>query len=130
MQLLVYARNFTPHGGGEPKTFVGLAIGENPRVAIDGDFAGHGIPTSFVEIRVPANTVDLVTAVPLLVAKAISREPRAMRRPVALTCNAGVVRLRLEPGFATAKQVCEPIMPLLERCRVWGDTVVTASAVA
>ena len=127
MQLLVYARNLTPAGGGEPKTFVGLAIGENPRVAIEGDFGGA---TSFVEVRVPANTVDLVTAVPLLVAKAISREPRAMRRPVALTCSEGVVRLRLEPGFATAKELCAPIMPLLERCRVWGDTVVTASAVA
>ncbi|MEM6989945.1 MAG: hypothetical protein AAF721_05595 [Myxococcota bacterium] len=145
MQLLVYARNHSPtdgegesetNGGGDAqgeadlaaktKTFVGLAIGENPRVELGGDFGGGPGPSSFVEVRVPAHTIDLFTAVPLLVAKAIAREPRANRRTIALSCAEGVVRLKLEPGFADAKQVCAPLMPLLERCRVFGDTLTNS----
>lgn len=127
MQLLVHARNYTPADGGESKTFVGLAIGDNPHVDLGGDFGGHGTPTSFVEVRIPAHTVDLITAVPLLVTKAIAREPRANRRAVVLSCTEGVVRLKLEEGFADARSVCEPLLPLLERCRVYGDTLTTST---
>jgi len=120
MQLLVYARNRTPAEGGESKTFVGLAIGENPQVVLAGPEGGPET-TSYVEVRISADTIDLLTAVPLLVAKAIAREPRANRRPVVLACTEGVVRLKLEPGFSDAKQLCAPLMPLLSRCRVYGD---------
>lgn len=133
MQLLVYARNHTPTDGGaddmaQARTFVGLAIGESPRVAMEGDFGTSDGATSFVEVRVEAHTIDLMTAVPLLIAKAIAREPRANRRPTTVSCSEGVVRLKLEPGFANAKQVCAPLLPLLERCRVYGDTLTTSLA--
>ncbi|MBL4687476.1 MAG: hypothetical protein JKY37_22970 [Nannocystaceae bacterium] len=134
MQLLVYARNHTPADGGadedmaQARTFVGLAIGESPRVAMEGDFGTSEGPTSFVEVRLEAHTIDLLTAVPLLIAKAIAREPRANRRPTTVSCSEGVVRLKLEPGFANAKQVCAPLLPLLERCRVYGDTLTTSMA--
>ena len=125
MQLLVYARNYGGSGSdaGDVRTFVGLAVGDSPQVQAAPADAGE--PISFVEVRVPAGTIDLQTAVPILVAKAIAREPRANRRAVVLSCTEGIVRLQLAPGFADARSVCAPLMPLLKRCRVYGDTVTT-----
>lgn len=124
MQLLVYARN---HRSG--RTFVGLALGEDPRVEVPGaDDDADDPAMSYVEVRMDAGTLDVPTAVSLLVTKAIARDARrALRREVTFQCDAGAVTMRLAPGFLSARDVCEPLEPVLARCRVWRDTLVTGT---
>ena len=119
MELLVYARN---HGLSKGRTFVGIAVGECPRVeTLPTDY-----PTSFVEVRVSADVADPATEIGLLVAKALAAEgapgPDRMLR---FSGPTGHVRLLAEPGFDNPKAICRLLLPVLQRCRVHRGTVTT-----
>jgi hypothetical protein len=127
MELLVYVRNVRKHGAGPVRTYVGIAVGEAPRVEVMLEDA----PTSYVEVRVRADAVDPATEIALLVAKALAiqglpggeaeLEYEGMR---------GSVRLLPEPGFDSTREICRAILPVLQRCRVHRGTVTTARTTA
>jgi hypothetical protein len=121
MELLVYVRNHDLSAG---RTVVGLAVGQAPGV----ETTRAEIPTSFVEVRIDAAVPHPATEIGLLVAKALAAQgvpgPGDILR---YQSPRGEVRLRAEPGFDTARSICEPLLAVLQRCRIHGDTVVTAS---
>jgi hypothetical protein len=124
MELLVYARN---HGLATGRTFVGIAVGEHPRV----ETLPTDEPTSFVEVRLSAAVHDPATEIGLLVAKALAAEglPQA-HRELKYEGMRGGVRLRAEPGFDTTRSICRLLLPVLQRCRVHRGTLTTASVPA
>ena len=119
MELLVYARN---HGLATGRTFVGIAVGECPRV----ETLPMDYPSSFVEVRVAATVADPATEIGLLVAKALAAEgtpgPDELLR---FSGPTGEVRLLAEPGFDNTKAICRLLLPVLQRCRVHRGTVTT-----
>lgn len=131
MQLLVYVRNHrapgTPGGSLDgARSFVGIAVGEAPRVEVLPDDA----PSSYVEVRLRADAVDPATEIALLVAKALATQglPGGFRE-LEYEGLRGSVRLLPEPGFDSTREICKAILPVLQRCRVHRGTVTTANVV-
>jgi hypothetical protein len=126
MELLVYVRNHWAEGEdlGSGRSFVGIAVGEAPRVEVLPEDA----PTSWVEVRLRADAIDPATEIALLVAKALATQglPGGFRE-LEYEGLRGSVRLSPEPGFDSTREICRAIMPVLQRCRVHRGTVTTAN---
>ena len=136
MELLVYVRNHRAPGlAGSAagldagRSFVGIAVGESPRVEVlPVEVPPGDAPTSYVEVRLRADAIDPATEITLLVAKALAIQglPGGFRE-LEYEGVRGSVKLLPEPGFATTREICRAILPVLQRCRVHRGTVTTAT---
>lgn len=122
MQLLVWVLN---HGIGDPPAgrLCGIAVGATPEVQ---SLTPERAFTSFAEFRADLDVDDPLTelqlAVPRVLAQVRAFAPDQVLEYAARGC---VVRMRLEPGFDSARAIVEPLAQLLRGFTVKGSVVVS-----
>jgi len=124
MQLLVWVLN---HGIGDPPAgrLCGIAVGGAPEVQT----LTPGRPyTSFAEFRADLDVDDPLTELQLAVPRVLSQirafAPDQVLEYAARSC---VLRMRLEPGFDSARTIVDPLAQLLRGFTVKGSVVVNAT---